>query len=43
MSGISEWADREVQNDWEEIGLEEFNFRKKNDKWEREGTDDGHH
>ena len=30
-------------DDWEEIGLEEFNFRKKNDKWEREGTDDGHH
>lgn len=32
MSGISKWADRE-----------EFEFRKKNDKREREGTDNGHH
>ena len=34
---------KEGPDDWEEIGLEEFNFRKKNDRWEREGTDDGHH
>ena len=34
---------KEGPDDWEEISLEEFNFRKKNDKWEREGTDDGHH
>lgn len=34
---------KEGPDDWEEIDREEFEFRKKNDKREKEGTDDGHH